>query len=451
MTTLLLLMAMISIEPLQDAIDKLSQRTPVGSQLRSADWAQVPLALRERAQFSAGVQSAAVMNRIQTGLLDVLQQNRNEFGALSDRSKFIAELAKIAEAEGLAPKDPALRGRVTDITSEIRTGLIYRTQTEMAYGYTNWKAGNDTAALNAFPAWELVRVEERVKKRDWLTRWQGAGGRLYGGRMIALKTDLVWERLSRFGTPWPPFDFNSGMGVEDVSRRECIDLGLITPQTRLAPPAAGEDFNSRVEATARGLTNAELRSLKDDFGPQLQVQGSKVQWESRTIADVARGADPAPLSIQLVSQRQAAALKDITGQDLDRYEWSVDKSALDHVINQHGDAARETSRGQLPVNLADLEGLPQALLTDSTFRSVPGDSTRFEVIYDLPDGGEALSLWEIRPGRGLKKRVSLVSVRKYMNQAPHVTAVAGSPAPHVRNVPGILNITPEQARINPNV
>ena len=38
--------------------------------------------------------------------------------------------------------------------------------------------------------------------------------------MVALKEDPVWTRISRFGQPWPPFDFNSGMGVEDVSHDE---------------------------------------------------------------------------------------------------------------------------------------------------------------------------------------------------------------------------------------
>jgi hypothetical protein len=47
----------------------------------------------------------------------------------------------------------------------------------------------------------------------------GGGGR--GGgcdalkalpRMIARKDSPIWEALSRFGTPYPPFDFNSGCG-----------------------------------------------------------------------------------------------------------------------------------------------------------------------------------------------------------------------------------------------
>lgn len=442
-----LLMATIIIAPLQEAIEKLEARTPVGSKLRSADWAQQPLALRESAQQTAGVESARVVNRIQSGLLDILKHNRDEHGVLTDRSKFIADIGKLAEAEGLAPTDPKLRGTIQDITSEARTELIYRTQTQMAYGHANWKAGQDPDMLDAFPAQELVRAEERKQKRDWLSRWQAAGGRLHGGRMIALKSDPVWQELSRFNVPWPPYDFNSGMGVEDVSREEAVQAGLIKPGQVIAPIEA--DFNKRVAQTVQGMTNEEMLALKEDFGPQLQVTGNKVQWETRSIADVLEEDDPHPLSIQLVNRRQAEALRDIAGQDLSRYEWSLDRFATKHVLGEHGDVARESSRGQVVVTREDLARLPASLISDATYRQVPGDANRFEVITDTPGGEETLSLWEVRPGRGLKKRISLVTARKYMNRAPHATAVAGRPAPHVRNVPGALNITPEQARINP--
>ena len=56
--------------------------------------------------------------------------------------------------------------------------------------------------------------------------------------MIALKTDPIWTKISRFGHPWPPFDFNSGMGVRDVSRADAIRLGVI--QAADPPPKMPE-------------------------------------------------------------------------------------------------------------------------------------------------------------------------------------------------------------------
>ncbi|MBR0198127.1 MAG: hypothetical protein IJQ34_08330, partial [Kiritimatiellae bacterium] len=63
---------------------------------------------------------------------------------------------------------------------------------------------------------------------DWPKRWQKAGGKIFpGGRMIALKDDPVWVKLSVFDNPFPPFDWGSGMGLEDIGRKEAVKLGLI--------------------------------------------------------------------------------------------------------------------------------------------------------------------------------------------------------------------------------
>ena len=45
--------------------------------------------------------------------------------------------------------------------------------------------------------------------------------------MIATKDDPIWTRLSRFNRPYPPFDFEDDMTVDDVSRREAESLGVI--------------------------------------------------------------------------------------------------------------------------------------------------------------------------------------------------------------------------------
>jgi len=61
--------------------------------------------------------------------------------------------------------------------------------------------------------------------------------------MIALKNSDIWDRLGdsntfpdALGNPYPPFAFNSGMGVEDVSRTEAEQLGVIERFTPTPPP-----------------------------------------------------------------------------------------------------------------------------------------------------------------------------------------------------------------------
>ena len=117
---------------------------------------------------------------------------------------------------------------MTDIASRRRLSLIYKMKYDEAREYAKYTRGQDSDALYMFPAQEFLRVEpRRVPRTDWQTRWRAAGGKLYGGRMVALKSSDVWRNLSRFDRPYPPFDFGSGMGVEDIDRDEDIELGLL--------------------------------------------------------------------------------------------------------------------------------------------------------------------------------------------------------------------------------
>ena len=45
--------------------------------------------------------------------------------------------------------------------------------------------------------------------------------------MVALIESPIWEKLSRFGQPYPPFDFGSKMRVRAVPYEECEKLGLV--------------------------------------------------------------------------------------------------------------------------------------------------------------------------------------------------------------------------------
>lgn len=58
-----------------EAVDKLGERSVIGSQSRSADW-KVPVALREWICFSATVESVLILRRDRTLIRDFLQGNR---------------------------------------------------------------------------------------------------------------------------------------------------------------------------------------------------------------------------------------------------------------------------------------------------------------------------------------------------------------------------------------
>jgi hypothetical protein len=374
---LLVIMATLLIAPLADAVQKISSRTPVGSKLRSAEWEREPLALRERAQFSAGVEEVRVLHTIQDGLGKLIGQIRSDKGAFTDRSKIIAEIGKVARDAGLTPKDPKLIGSIQDITSERRAELIVDTQTQMAYGFTNWKTGQDPDMLDAFPAQELIRVEERVDKRDWRRRWVEAGGKIVQGRMVARKTDPIWENLSRFGTPWPPYDFNSGMGVEDVSREEALELGLIEPKESIPPTAA--DFNQKLEVTKSGIGESGWQRLKAQFGDQIRFDGDQVKWHGTIIQELYERALSEP-TFQAQTRLGAATSKAVReaaklNVDLQDAELRLTADDIRHAHTRHGQES-DRSAARSIVRL-DFEMVPQVWRDPDSVVRGTGDALIF--------------------------------------------------------------------------
>lgn len=106
--------------------------------------------------------------------------------------------------------------------------LLADTALALAAGFTNWKAGTDADVVDEFPARALVLVlDDAWDRRVLPERWQAAGGRMIGGRMVALVTDPVWAKVSAFGLPFGPLLAGSGYDTEDVDRTEADRLGII--------------------------------------------------------------------------------------------------------------------------------------------------------------------------------------------------------------------------------
>lgn len=265
------------------AVAKIKAQTPIGSPLNTEGWSKVPLALRDASVFSATVESFRLLQRMQNRLTTAVSLLRREEGAYQTKEKFVAEMQKIAREEGLDPRnfgEPGKLGGLQDVTSVRRLNLVFDTQTERIQEFAKWKMDQDPDVLNAYPAQEFIRASPRKHPRsDWLRRWKKAGGKLYRGRMVALKTDPVWKKLSRFGTPWPPFDFGSGMGLRDISRRDAIKLGLMKEGERIKP--IEQDFNQELEASVKDLSPKMQSALKRSFGDQVKIEDGVAKWIPR--------------------------------------------------------------------------------------------------------------------------------------------------------------------------
>lgn len=292
-------------QPLAEAVQAVSKKTPVGAALDSRQWQEeVPAILREQAIFSAKVESVKAMQEVKDRLTKLLTMARDEKAKVAsaanagqpgayqmDRGKFIAETQKMANRLGLRTKDAAKKGSVQDFGSERRLKLIYEQQVGAAQGRAFYLQGQDPDVLDGWPAQELVRVAARKKERDWTRRWSEAAAKvgyqgvsraaMREGRMIALKTSPIWVAISRFERPYPPFDFGSGMGIEEIDREAAEALGdLVQPGERIEPSV--EETQRKLEASAAGLDPDMRAALKKTFGDQLVVEGDRVRWTPAT-------------------------------------------------------------------------------------------------------------------------------------------------------------------------
>lgn len=194
--------------------------------LTTAQRERVGARANRQAFFSARVVNESLLAKMKKHIENSLNGERG-----FHREDFLKQMRK----EMNLPEKDAPFTDVTKIESDQRLRLIYDTQTAMAQGEADYELFEDAELSEMFPCYELVRVEWRKETRDWREIWTSAGGTLYGGRMIAPREDPIWIAISDFGNPYPPFKYNSGMGVEPVSWAEAVDLGVID-SWYVAPP-----------------------------------------------------------------------------------------------------------------------------------------------------------------------------------------------------------------------
>jgi hypothetical protein len=232
-------------------------RKAMPTDLSSAELEQLPADVMERAVVSAKTLSTQYLDAAETQIRDILNPrsetrvNREGVSEVftqgTNKSSARFELKKVWEALGYeAPEGK--EGTIEDLSSDARIDLVIQTNVDMARGYGQWRQGQDEDVLDLWPCQELYRAEEREKKRDWITRWKNAAAvtgdysalkALPDGRMIARKDSPIWVELSRFHTPYPPFDFNSGMWVRDVDRETAVKFGIVGEWDRITPQRRG--------------------------------------------------------------------------------------------------------------------------------------------------------------------------------------------------------------------
>jgi hypothetical protein len=231
--------------------------------------------------YSARTNEAAYLEEIRVALQHMHDGTWNEATARQHLQLWCDKLGYTPENgwPGQTQVPPALVDSLRDLSSDERIKLVIETGVRMASNTAYMAAGTmDPDRLKRYPAWELVRVYSKKHPRGstdkdtdlgWRERWVRAGGRLIDGRMVARKDDPIWQMLGDSGlfsdgtdSDAPPYAFNSGMGLREISAAECAALGMdlsgIAPKT---PSLLGHFFDGHPERA----TLADLKSTRQEI------------------------------------------------------------------------------------------------------------------------------------------------------------------------------------------
>lgn len=211
------------------ASDYIQRRQLDTRAMTTAEWDMVEAQVRERAFFMAGVENARILQHFKDAAREIAAGKLTT----NEARKLLREQLHVA---GYEPADDE-RGGIHDLSSRRRMEVTLETNVAMARG---WMQREQMKKDKSQPGLRLFRAQDAKQPRDWQRRWAEAAaavdwqGVARGGQMVALIESPIWVELSRFGNPYPPFDFGSKMRVKAVPYEECARLGLVgdknTPQ-----------------------------------------------------------------------------------------------------------------------------------------------------------------------------------------------------------------------------
>lgn len=271
-------------QPLNAVMQFLAAKTAMPTPLSTGQLTALTREVRQMSLYSARTMSAAYLEQVRQQLLDLAAGKINISTATQnlqlwlDRAGYTPEKHFGTAADESIP--PADKGTLRDLSSDSRLQVMLETNLRIADNTALAVTGMQPDALHDYPCWELLRVYTRLHPRgesgrdndpSWQERFVRAGGKLYGGRMIARKTGPVWNNLGDSGvfsdgtdSSVPPFAFRSGYGWEEVPRQECILLGVIDAgdeQGPKPPSLLGDFFDGHPERA----TIADIAAKKSDI------------------------------------------------------------------------------------------------------------------------------------------------------------------------------------------
>lgn len=364
------------------AADYILRKALVAADVPSSEWSSVQAGLRNRAFFMSRVTNSRILHEARQGVASMLEKGRSASEVRRDLRKAISLSDR--------PADSADRGTIRDVYTKRRLDVMIEQNVRQAKGYADHLRATTGGALRAFPGYELVRERQSKEPRDWDARWRKAAAEVNWrgvnrktAEKVALKTSPIWTRLSAFGNPFPPFDWGSGMGLDDVERARCEELGLVGGDAEEQKPPR-LDLNGHLEATVPFRDDsAEAEQLREAFGDQIDFRGNIAHWRGELIRDVIAGREKR-VSLGVGYNGEKTSLS-----------YAIIR---DHISNHIGE--NEAHGESVPLAEADFELLPT--LWRSPDRVREGHSDGRDVLeLGMLDGSTLRAVID-RHGRGFR-------------------------------------------------
>ena len=241
------------------AAEFFANKTDLPTPLKTEELSLLPLEVRERAFFMAQVTNGEILQGFRDVTAQVLAGDMSPQEARRGLREHLT-------AQGYLP-EPGKEGGLQDLSSVRRMNVVLDTNISMARNFA--AEAKQTKASRAFPVKLLTRLQDKREKRNWEARWAEAYGTLsaeekQGASLNPPMAKLghpIWAKISRFGTQYAPFDFNSGMGTLPKGRTEAKAAGISLGGA--APAAVVPPFNEALQATPK-ITAPEIRQKVSD-------------------------------------------------------------------------------------------------------------------------------------------------------------------------------------------
>lgn len=293
------------------------------TELRTREFARLPLWIKEQSFFMAGVMEAELAGAFQRASQAILDGKMGE----AEATRIIREGL---EKSGYKP-EPGQEGTIKDLNSVHRQLINLRTNVALANG---WATDARRRTSKTLVAYELVRGNIPKEPRIWAQRlWPegvaASGSKASPDRMAALIDDPIWLTLSDFGVPYAPLKWGSGMRQSPITRSKAREYGLLPPKSEPQPPPAKppESLNSTLEVAADQIPPEKRNEMLEN------LDGLAVFNKDKLVFTDPNGSRPWPVPVL------GNLLPRINVDGTENYQ----KRALREWRNLGGDAAAMTA------------------------------------------------------------------------------------------------------------